>query len=175
MSTFPTIAIDNAKKFAELTNIKVEFICANIYDLPNLLDQKFDIVFTSYGTIGWLPDMRKWAGIIARYLKPGGRFVFVEFHPVVWMFDDDFKSIKYNYFNDGPIEESYTGTYTNRESPTQFETVSWNHSMSEVVNNLIQSGLEINSLDEFDYSPYNCFNETFEFEPGKYRIKHLER
>ena len=52
---------------------------------------------------------------------------------------DDFKSIKYNYFNDGPIEESYTGTYANRDAPIQMETVSWNHSMSEVINNLIQT------------------------------------
>lgn len=87
---------------------------------------------------------------------------------------DNFKKIIYNYFNDGPIEESFTGTYTERDAPIQQETVSWNHSISEVINNLIHNGLEINSFDEFDYSPYNCFNETVDFEPNKYRIKHLE-
>ena len=34
--------------------------------------------------------------------------------------------------------------------------------------------IEILSLDEFDYSPYNCFNKTIEFEPKKYRIDHLD-
>jgi hypothetical protein len=46
--------------------------------------------------------------------------------------------------------------------------------LSEVITNLIQNGLEINSLNEYDYSPYNCFNKTIEFEPKKYRIEHLE-
>ncbi len=90
------------------------------------------------------------------------------------MFDDDFKKIGYNYFNDGPIEESFTGTYADRNAPIKQETVCWNHSMSEVVNSLINNGLGINSMDEFDYSPYNCFNETVEIEPNKFRIKHLK-
>jgi CheY-like chemotaxis protein len=61
--------------------------------LNYLMNEKFDVVFTSYGTIGWLPDLDKWADVISKYLKPNGQFVFVEFHPVVWMFDDDFKYI----------------------------------------------------------------------------------
>jgi hypothetical protein len=50
----------------------------------------------------------------------------------------------------------------------------WNHGISEVLNSLIKNGLEIKSFDEFDYSPYNCFNKTIEFEPKKFRIEHLE-
>lgn len=51
----------------------------------------------------------------------------------------------------------------------------WNHGLAEVLNSLTKNGLEIESLDEFDYSPYNCFNKTFEFEKGKYRVEHLDR
>ena len=83
-------AIESAKKIAEDTHSDARFICCDIYDLPNQLDEKFDIVFTSYGTIGWLPDLDKWAKIVSWFLKPNGQFVFVEFHPVVWMFDDNF-------------------------------------------------------------------------------------
>jgi hypothetical protein len=50
----------------------------------------------------------------------------------------------------------------------------WNHGLSEVINSLISNGLEINALDEFDYSPYNCFQNTLEFEPNKFRIEHLK-
>lgn len=50
----------------------------------------------------------------------------------------------------------------------------WNHGLSEVMNSLINNGLEINCLNEYDYSPYNCFSKTIEFEPKKYRIEHLE-
>ncbi|MES2381449.1 MAG: class I SAM-dependent methyltransferase [Bacteroidota bacterium] len=162
-------AIDLAKK----TNTDARFICSDIYDLPNHLNEKFDIVFTSYGTIGWLPDLTKWAQVVSKYLKPNGQFVFAEFHPVVWMFDDYFKEIGYNYFNTGAIVETESGTYADRNADIKQEYVMWNHGMSEVLNSLIQNGLEINSFDEFDYSPYNCFKETVEVGPKQFRIKHL--
>lgn len=167
-------AIESAKKLAQKTNSNATFICSDIYDLPNHLNKQFDIVFTSYGTIGWLPDLNKWAQIVSKFLKPNGQFVFVEFHPVVWMFDDEFIKIGYRYFNSGAIVETSNGTYADKNADISPKSVTWNHSFSEVLNNLIKNGLEINQFDEFDYSPYNCFNETIEFEPNKFRIKHLE-
>lgn len=167
-------SIDSAKQLAKQTDSNAKFICCNIYDLPEHLNQKFDIVFTTYGTIGWLPDLDRWAKIISKFLKPGGKFVFAEFHPVVWMFDDHFEKIGYNYFNSGPIAETQTGTYADRDAELTLSGVSWNHGISEVLNSLINNGLEINSFDEYDYSPYNCFENTVEFEPDKFRIKHLE-
>jgi ubiquinone/menaquinone biosynthesis C-methylase UbiE len=166
-------AIRQANELAAKAGVKADFICCDLYDLPQHLDKQFDLVFTSYGTIGWLPDLEKWAQIVARFLKPEGKFVFVEFHPVVWMFDYNFEKVGYNYFNDGPIVETQSGTYADKDAPITQEYVNWNHGISEVLNSLIRSGLEINSFDEFDYSPYNCFNHTLEVEPGKYRIKHL--
>ena len=163
-------AIEKANEFAKKLEFEATFICCDIYDLPNHLDEKFDIVFTSYGTIGWFPDLNKWANIVSHFLKPNGKFVFAEFHPVVWMFDDYFKEVFYSYFNIEPIIEELTGTYADRYSDISAQTITWNHPTSEVLNALIQSGLEINSFDEFDYSPYNCFNETEEFEKGKFRI-----
>ena len=167
-------AIESAKKIAIDTKSDAKFICCNLYDLPKYLDEQFDIVFTSYGTIGWLPDLNKWGNIVSKFLKPNGQFVFVEFHPVVWMFNDDFEEIKYNYFNSGAIVETENGTYADKDAQISQECITWNHSISEVLNSLIKSGLEINSLDEFDYSPYNCFSKTIEIEPKKYRIEHLE-
>ena len=166
-------AIKQAIKLAEKTNVNATFICCDLYDLPQQLTERFDMVFTSYGTIGWLPDLDQWANIVSQYLKPHGKFVFVEFHPFVWMFDDDFEKIKYNYFNTGAIVETENGTYADRNAEIQQEYVMWNHSVSEVLNSLIKNGLTINSFDEFDYSPYNCFNKTIEVEPKKHRIKHL--
>ena len=167
-------AIESAGQIAKDTNSSARFICCDIYDLSNHLDEKFDIVFTSYGTIGWLPDLDKWAKIISKFLKPNGQFVFVEFHPVVWMFDDNFEKIGYRYFNSGAILETESGTYADKTANITQEYVMWNHGLSEVLNSLIKNGLEIKSVDEFDYSPYNCFNKTVEFEQGKYRIEHLD-
>ena len=167
-------AIHQAKEIAKKMQAEVNFICCDIYDLPQHLNQPFDLVFTSYGTIGWLPDLDKWASIISKYLKSNGQFVFVEFHPVVWMFDDDFKEIGYNYFNSGPIIENETGTYADRTADLNQQYICWNHSLSEVLNSLIQNGMLINSFDEYDYSPYDCFRNTLEVEPQKFRIAHLD-
>ena len=167
-------AIKRAKEFASQTHSQTKFICCDIYDLPNFLDEQFDIVFSSYGTISWLPDLDTWAEIISQYLKPNGKFVFVEFHPVVWMFDDEFDKPGYSYFNTGPLLETETGTYADKEAPIKQEFVNWNHSISEILNSLINHGLGIKSFNEFDYSPYNCFKHTIKIEPDKYRIKHLD-
>lgn len=166
-------AITKAREFSE-QGVSVEFICSDIYDLPQILNQKFDIVFTSYGVIGWLPDLKKWGEIVSYYLKPQGRFVFVEFHPLVWIFDDDFSKIAYDYFDTGEIIESFTGTYADRDSDISYTTITRNHSMSEVVSSLVDAGIEICLFKEFDYSPYACFKNTIEFEKNKFRIKHIE-
>ena len=167
-------AIEQAKLLAKKTGIDADFICCDIYDLPNHLDKKFDIVFTSYGTIGWFPDLNKWGQIISKYLNPKGNFIFAEFHPVIWMFDDDLEKIKYRYFNSGAIIETETGTYADKNAEIEAECITWNHSISEVITSLISNGLELNAMEEYDYSPYNCFNKTEEISLNKYRIKHLE-
>lgn len=167
-------AIASANELGNKIGVSPAFICCDIYYLPKHLNKQFDIVYTSYGTIGWLPDLEKWAKVISSFLKPQGKFVFVEFHPVVWMFDNDFKTVGYNYFNTGAIIETESGTYADRNAAFSHEYVCWNHGMAEVLNSLISNGLAIDSMDEFDYSPYNCFSHTVEFEPKKFRIKHLE-
>lgn len=163
-------AIDQAKKLNDELGLDAEFICSDVYDLKSHLNKKFDIVFTSYGTIGWLPDLDKWADIIQHFLKPGGEFIFVEFHPTIWMFDDDFKNIIYSYFNTGPIILESKGTYTDRNADINQMEYGWNHGLSEVVNALIKAKLQIASLQEFDYSPYNCFQGILKADEDCYRF-----
>lgn len=167
-------AIDKARDIAQQLNLDTTFVCCDIYDAPKHLDEKFDIVFTSYGTIGWLPDLDKWANVVAHFLKPNGKFIMADFHPVVWMYDNDFETVFYNYFNVEPIIENESGTYADRDSNIETQTMTWNHPISEILNALITNGLEINCFNEYDYSPYNCFNKTEEFEPNKFRIKHFK-
>ncbi len=167
-------AIQTAQELAEKSQIPAHFICCDLYDLPEHLDEEFDLVFTTYGTIGWLPDLNKWAQLIHRYLKPGGELVFVEFHPVVWMFDENFTKVGYDYFNTQAIVETETGTYTDRDASLEQEYVAWNHSLGEVLGSLLKTGLEITFFEEYDYSPYDCFKGTVEVAPGRYQIGSLE-
>lgn len=170
---FSEVATTKGKELALDLGLDTLFICCDIYSLPDVLNEQFDIVFTSYGTIGWLPDLHKWTTVISRFLKPGGRFIFAEFHPVVWMFDNDFSKVTYNYFKNEAIIEEETGTYAEKEADIRNETISWNHSISEVLGALLDNGLVLKKFDEYDYSPYNCFNQLEEFLPGKFRVKHL--
>jgi SAM-dependent methyltransferase len=166
-------AIEKARELASHLNLPAEFICCDLYDLPAHLHQSFDLVFTSYGTIGWLPDLDKWAAIIAQYTKPGGHFVIVEFHPASWMFDNDFKTIAYSYFKSNAIIEAEEGTYADTAAPIKAESVSWNHSIGEVFQSLKKAGLTITDLKEYDYSPYPCFKGAVAVDEKKFIIQKL--
>ena len=80
-------AINLARALNTELGLDAEFVCCNVLDTSKYISETFDIVFTSYGTIGWLPDLKPWAKMIAERLKPGGVFYIVEFHPILWMFD----------------------------------------------------------------------------------------
>jgi 2-polyprenyl-3-methyl-5-hydroxy-6-metoxy-1,4-benzoquinol methylase len=168
-------AIYQAQTFATQMGLedKATFVCSNVYDLKENLHQQFDIVFSSYGVIGWLPDMTRWAEIVSHFLKPGGQFIFVEFHPAIWMFDDDFTTITYSYFNREVILDDSAGSYADKNADLHTPTYTWNHSLAEVITALLQAGLNLEQLQEFDYSPYNCFKNTMQID-NRYYIKGME-
>ncbi|HEY9178255.1 MAG TPA: class I SAM-dependent methyltransferase, partial [Flavipsychrobacter sp.] len=153
-------AIEYATQLNEQLGLNARFVVTDTYGVPEVINEKFDLVFTSYGVIGWLPDMRRWANAIAGMLKPGGRLVFVEFHPAVWMFDNGFSYIQYSYFNRGPIIETLEGTYADRDAEIQMKEIGWNHALADVLQALIDAGLQVDTFKEYDYSVYNCFSNT---------------
>ncbi len=162
-------AITKARELNDTLGLDAAFVCSDIYSLPGVLLQQFDIVFTSYGTIVWLPDLDKWAGVISNFLKPGGRFVFADFHPLVMMYDDDFTGIKYPYFNRGLVEETESGTYADRDADIHLVSHTWNHSFAETLQALLDAGLMLTKFREYDYSPYSAFGNMTEFSPGRFR------
>jgi len=162
-------AISRARELAQMAESTASFICCDLYDLPNHLDQQFDLVFATYGTIGWLPDIDKWARLVGKYLKSGGRLVFAEFHPVIWMYDNDFKAITYDYFNGDPIIEN-EGTYTDGDEGFESSNISWNHGLADVISSLLKVGIQLEHLQEHDYSPYNCLSNMKEVSPGRFKL-----
>lgn len=168
------VAIEEAQRLNNEMGLNADFVRCNVLDTSAHVKGEFDIVFTSYGTIGWLPDLVPWAGMIAEKLKPGGLFYLAEFHPVVWMFDDDFTHIKYAYENREVIITENQGTYTDRNADIKGREYSWNHSISEVLNALIGAGLRMELFNEHMYSPYPCFRNMVETEKGKWHIKGME-
>ncbi len=167
-------AIEYARQLSGELNVPAKFVCCNVYDLPQHLEGQFDIVFTSYGTIGWLPDLNRWASVVNHFLKPGGFFYIADFHPVVWMFDDKMERFQYPYHNSGVIETEQSGTYADREASIEYKEYGWNHGLSEVINSLANQGLRIEFLNEYPYSPYDCFDKTVKGDDGNFRIRGLE-
>lgn len=169
------VAIAEARKLNAQLGLDADFVEGNVLEMDRLLGGRaFDVVFTTYGVVGWLPELTQWGRLIAQHLKPGGRLILVEFHPAVWMFDDNFEYIAYSYFNREVITEEGVGTYTDGGEGLQLRSVSWNHSLSEVLGALLGAGLRINHFEEYDYSPYDCFSRTTPAPGGNYYIAGME-
>lgn len=172
---FSPEAIAAARALATELALPAQFVEANVYDAPAAVGgAQFDIVFTSYGVIGWLPDLTPWAQAVAACLKPGGTFYMAEFHPAMWMFDNDFTEVRYAYHNAGVIEETETGTYADPAAPIEHQSFTWNHGLGEVLSALIAAGLRIEFLHEFDFAPWNCLNAMVEVGPDRFQIRGME-
>jgi len=149
---FSEKAIELAQSLARDVAIDARFIQSSVYDLPNVLGGKFDIVFTSYGVLCWLPDLKKWGEVIDRFLKSNGTFYIVEFHPVRGMFDDD-GNMKEPYFHKKePTKYEGSGSYAEPTANFNHVSYEWSHSLGDVVNALIRAGLRIEFLHEFPFS-----------------------
>lgn len=166
---FSEKAIDAARNLSKELQLPATFICSEVYATPESLNHQFDGVFTSYGTIGWLPNLNAWAATIARCLKPNGVFVMADFHPVIWMYDNAIQHITYSYFNRETIFETEEGTYAQTDAALQHTSISWNHPISDILNALISAGLRIDVFNEYDYSPYACFPNMVETQPGQFQ------
>lgn len=167
-------AIKLARELNTELNLDAQFICCNVLDTSRHVTDTFDIVFSSYGTIGWLPDLKPWAQMIAERLKPGGIFYLVEFHPIAWMFDYTVSPpvMKYGYHQKEAIYEEYEGTYAeDGKTKMTSKEYGWNHSLSEVVNSLIEAGLTLDYLNEYDASPYEVFPNLVKNEEGFYELR----
>jgi len=162
-----------AQSLNEELKLDAQFVCCNVLDTSKHVKDTFDIVYTSYGVIGWLPDLKPWGKMIAERLKPGGTFYMVEFHPIVWMFDylEGKPVMRYGYMQDEVIYEEYEGTYASTESKMISKEYGWNHGLSEVINALIEAGLQIEYLNEYDESPYNVLPELVENKSGMFTTK----
>lgn len=167
---FSEKAIAEARKIADELDVKARFIQSNVYDIPEILDEKFDIVFSTFGAIPWLPDLEKWAKIVRDSLKPGGVFYLAEFHPAFYLFNFENGKVEYDYFNSGvPYEEFVDGTYADKEYKGEKRAeYFWNHSITGILTPLLKEGLKLAELKEHDFSPYNCFPNMVEKEPGRY-------
>jgi SAM-dependent methyltransferase len=151
---FSSNAIDIARSLRKDLGIEAEFICSDIYSLPEKLNGKFDVVYTTAGVLCWLPDLKRWGGIITHFLKPGGFFYIFENHPVLNAMNDPENvselKITHSYFHTAePERGEITVSYAGAQSDAPYTSYEWTHSMGDIVNALVSSGLTIEFLHEF--------------------------
>ncbi|MFN7144095.1 MAG: class I SAM-dependent methyltransferase [Myxococcota bacterium] len=172
---FSEVAIAEARRLEDTLRLGARFVVCNVYDTLAHVEERFDVVFTSYGTIGWLPDLERWADVVAGALKPGGRFHLVEFHPALWMLDNDGQTVRHPYHNVAPIEEIAEGSYADRNAAVRVREVGWNHALSEVFGVLLRRGLTVARFDEYPYAPYSCVPDAVRGIDGMWRIRGEEK
>ena len=169
---FSEKAISLARSLSNELNIPAEFICSDIFELPKVLDRRFDIVFTSYGILAWLYDLNRWAKVVANYLEPGGTFYIVEFHPFLNVLCDKGETIEDSYFhNDKPMKCNEQGSYAEPDADFSHTCYVWGHGLGDVITSLISVGLKLEFVHEFAYSAYNFLPFFEESEQGCYVLK----
>ena len=131
------------------------FLRSNVYDLPSVLDETFDVVYTSRGVLGWLPDIAAWAEVVARFVRPGGRFFVHEIHPVAQAFEGEGVApgelrLAYPYWeHPEPLIFDVHGSYADAKAEVgEQREHGWNHGLGEIVTALVRAGLRIGRLEE---------------------------
>ncbi len=164
-------AISSARNLSSETGISAEFERTDVYDWLEEAtheERSFDVVFSSYGVVCWLPDLEAWARGIAAILEPGGRFVLVDFHPAAEMFDEQWnRAHAYPSGGDPRLLQEGVGDYVGEsgggltpagfvegardfENPHRCHLFQW--SLGEVITALAGAGLRIVALEEYPYS-----------------------
>ena len=151
---FSADALEQARALAQELDLKATFVQGNAIALPDELTGPFDLVYTSYGALCWLSDLRAWARCIAARLASGGRLVVIDGHPVQHALAEDPVGgnnlvLGYPYLGSQPDTFDNPGSYADRTIPTEHNrVVEWAHGLGTVVNAVIGSGLVVDSLTE---------------------------
>ena len=175
---FSEKAVAHARRLAREIHVGARFICADVTDTATVLEklqgELFDVVFTSHGTISWLPDLRPWARTIAGALKEGGTFFIADSHPFTWMFDDEATepglAFRYEYFSREPLRFEEKGSYAVPDSDFRGVSHSWQHSFEEIVTSLAEAGLMVLSIREYPHLAWRWFPWMVEGEDGTFRL-----
>jgi SAM-dependent methyltransferase len=151
---FSAPAVEAAAEVAVRAGLEAEFLVGDVYDAPTLVGGRtFDVVYTGFGALNWLPDIHRWAGVMASLAAAGGMLYLAEFHPVHGIFGDDDLTVTYPYFKAEPFVWDEPGSYADLTADTtNNRTIEWAHGLGEVVSAVIDAGFTVELLHEFDYT-----------------------
>jgi SAM-dependent methyltransferase len=158
---FSSVAIEGARSLAKKANLLATFVEADVYDARKIIDGHFDMVFSTWGTICWLPDVKLWAKVVADMLAPGGTFYFVDSHPSAQVLDQRDGHLEPTYGWRTPMEKpdvfEETQSYTGDVHKEATQDYNWIHPLSDVIGGLLEAGLRLEFLHEHERLPYKLF------------------
>lgn len=177
---FSQPAIQAARSLATELGLasRARFVQADLYDATDAIAEPaaFDIAFVTWGALCWLPDIGRWAEIVAALLKPGGFLYLAESHPAALVFDDataksDGEPGRFApYFQHGPLVLDDPRDYADADARLQnSRTYEWSHGLGEIVSAIIASGLRLSWLHEHAAVPWRMYRELVPAEGGLYR------
>jgi SAM-dependent methyltransferase len=175
---FSAPALEQGRRLAEAVGVEIEFVESDLYGAPDALGrERFDLVYTGVGALCWLPDVRRWAGVVASLLRPGGRLFIREGHPMLWALTDPRPDgllvVEYPYFEQAePMVWDEGGTYVETDHVfTQNVTHEWNHGLGEIVSAVLAAGLELTALEEHDSVPWDALpGQMTQIGGGEFRL-----
>jgi SAM-dependent methyltransferase len=173
---FSERGVEQARLLAAETGLDGRFVVSDVLELRDNLEGDFDVVFTSFGALNWLPDVPRWAEVVAHFVRPGGFFYIAEAHPFAWVFDDDDTAtelrLRYHYWpRPEPLEFSGGEDYADPDAPVDGRPeYAWQHSMGEIVTSLATAGLRIDYLHEHDWVGWRMFPFMVETSRGTWRL-----
>lgn len=163
---FSAASLAEARMLSQIADVDVDFVQSDVYDAASVLEPgTFDLVYTGIGALCWLRDIRRWAGVVAALLRPGGRLFVREGHPVLWALDDartdQLLVLEHPYRETAePVIDTTEGTYVETDADLRHvESHSWNHGLGEIVSALLDAGLVLTQLVEHDSVPWNPLSE----------------
>jgi SAM-dependent methyltransferase len=156
---FSPEALAVARQLARETGLAATFVEGTVDDAPRLTPGPFDMVFSTWGTICWLPDMQNWARIIASVLAPGGELYFADAHPAFCVLEQSPNGLVVTYDHQTPVDRpltfvtanTYTGDTTVMRNQTSHE---WMHPLSAILGGLIDNGMTITMFREHEVLPW---------------------
>src|SRR5271169_4381732 len=169
---FSAPAITAARSLAAELGLDATFVVSDVYDAVAAFGgQRFDIVYTGVGALVWLPDIPRWARVVAGLLAPGGFVYLVEGHPFAQTLDGSSGlTVARDYFEPGPYVEDYPYTYTDGPTLAHQRTAEFQHGLGEIVTALVEVGLRIDFVHEWDYDDFARFDWIERREDGTFRF-----
>lgn len=158
---FSEPALEAARRLSRDSGIAGRFVHADVYEAAQVLGETFDVVYTGIGALCWLPDIARWARVVAACMRPGGSLYVYEGHPMLWTLDEqrsDGQLVVATPYFEQPEPTPFEGdsTYVDGPKLQRCRTYSWNHGLGEIVTALIEAGLRIEFLREHREVPWQA-------------------